>query len=237
VEAGIESTSVTQTIKYRYRITKLQFNDGSSLVPGNLVVFVGPNNVGKSRSLRDILSICAPPQNIPPRPLVIKEVEWTMPSSFEELEERDKMCVREEPNGTRMVRSLDPSLVGERSYQVTGWKDDNFRAASSNKAYFPTLFGSQFVGHLGTQNRLQLLQQTASPQFRKHAANLLQTLYWKKAALEQIQQAIKSQFDIDVALDFSTLAQIVLRVGKNMDPIPPDPRDASDILAKIRALG
>ncbi len=232
----MNSSMATQAPKYRYRIKKLQFNDGTWLEPGNLVLFVGPNNVGKSRALRDILSICAPPQNVFPRPLVVKEVDWTMPSSLEELEERDKMNVREEANGTRMLRSLDPSLVSERQYQVTAWKDENFKAASNNKQYFPTLFGSQFVGHLGTQNRLQLLQQTGSPQFRRHATNLLQALYWKKAAVEQIQQAIKSQFDIDVALDFSTLAQIVLRVGRNMEPIPPDPRDASEILEKYERL-
>jgi ABC-type cobalamin/Fe3+-siderophores transport system ATPase subunit len=55
----------TQTTRYRYRITRIQFNDGRSLQPGNLVVFVGPNNVGKSRSLKDILSICGPPQGKP----------------------------------------------------------------------------------------------------------------------------------------------------------------------------
>jgi ABC-type branched-subunit amino acid transport system ATPase component len=47
----------TQTEKYRYRITRIKFNDGTTLEPGNLVVFVGSNNAGKSRSLRDILSI------------------------------------------------------------------------------------------------------------------------------------------------------------------------------------
>jgi AAA domain, putative AbiEii toxin, Type IV TA system len=226
----------TDTAKYRYRITKIQFNDGKSLQPGNLVVFVGPNNVGKSRSLRDILTICAPPQNVSPRPLVVQEVDWTTPSRFEELEERDKVLLREEANGTRLLRSLDPSLAGERNYQVTGWKDENFRSAFNNKQLFATLFGSQFVGHVGTQNRLLLVQQSTSPQFRRHATNLLQALYWKKAAVEQIKQAIKSQFDIDLALDFSTLAQIVLRVGKNMESIPPDPRDASEILEKYERL-
>jgi hypothetical protein len=229
--------SVTmQTAKYRYRITRIQFNDGKSLEPGNLVVFVGPNNVGKSRSLRDILSLCAPPINVPPRPLVVQDVDWTTPSRFEELQERDKVLLREEANGARFLRSLDPSLTGERSHQVTGWKDENFRAALSNKQWFATVFGSQFVGHVSTQNRLLLVQQSASPQFRRHATNLLQALYWKKAAVEEIRQAIKSQFDIDVALDFSTLAQIVLRVGKNMEPIPPDPRDASEILEKYERL-
>lgn len=226
----------TQTAKYRYRITRIQFNDGKSLEPGNLVVFVGPNNVGKSRSLRDILSICAPPQTVSPRPLVVREVDWTTPSSFEELEERDKMLVREEANGTRLLRSLDPSLTGERNFQVTGWKNENFRAASNNKHSFAQFFGPQFVGHVGTQNRLLLVQQSQSPQFRRHATNLLQALYWKKEAVEQIKQAIKNQFDIDLALDFSTLAQIVLRVGKNMEAIPPDPRDASEILHKYERL-
>ena len=232
----MNTPATTQTPRYRYRITKIQFNDGSSLEPGNLVVFVGPNNVGKSRSLRDILSICAPPQGLSPRPLVVKEVAWKTPSRFEELEERNKMHVREETNGARLLRSLDPSLIGERNHQVTGWKDENFRSAFSNKQLFAALFGSQFVGHVGTQNRLLLVQQSPSPQFRKHASTLLQALYWNKAAVEKIKQAIKSQFDIDLALDFSTLAQIVLRVGKNMEPIPPDPRDASEILDKYERL-
>jgi hypothetical protein len=101
---------------------------------------------------------------------------------------------------------------------------------------FAQFFGSQFVGHVGTQNRLLLVQQSQSPQFRRQATNLLQALYWKKAAVEQIKQAIRSQFGIDLALDFSTLAQIVLRVGKNMESIPPDPRDASEILDKYERL-
>jgi energy-coupling factor transporter ATP-binding protein EcfA2 len=226
----------TQTTAYRYRITRIKFNDGRSLEPGNLVVFVGPNNVGKSRSLKDILSICGPPPGLSPRPLVVTEVDWTTPSSFEELGQRDKVLVREEPNGIRQLRSLDPNLVGERNFQVTNWVDANFTNALNNKQLFASLFGSQFVGHVGTQNRLLLVQQSQSPQFRKHATNLLQALYWRKAAVEEIKQAIKSQFDIDLALDFSTLSQIMFRVGKNMESIPPDPRDASDILEKYERL-
>jgi hypothetical protein len=159
-----------------------------------------------------------------------------MPSSFVELGDRDKVYVREEANGARLLRSLDPSLTSERNYQVTGWTDDNFKGVLNNRTLFATLFGSQFVGHVATQNRLQLVQQTASPQFRRHAANLLQALYWNKSAVDQIQQAIKAQFDLDLALDFSTLAQIVFRVGKNMEFIPPDPRDASEILDKYERL-
>lgn len=228
--------STIETAKYRYRISRVQFNDGTSLRPGNLVVFVGPNNAGKSRSLRDILSICAPPQGPTPRPLVVQDVEWTRPSDYGELEGRDKTYVREEPNGVRFLRSLDPGLTSERNYQVTGWQDQHYKNALGNRQLFATMFGSQFVGHLGTQTRLQLVQQTGSPQFRGQATNLLHALYWKKAALRQIQGAIKAQFDIDLALDFSTLTQIVLRVGKNMEQIPEDPRDASPILEKYERL-
>jgi hypothetical protein len=224
----------TQTSEYRYRITRIQFNDGTLLEPGNLVVFVGPNNVGKSRSLRDILSLCAPQVNAPPRPLVVQEADWTIPSNFEQLEERDKVFIREEANGVRLLRSLDPTLTGERNHQVTAWRDENFKAVPQHKQSFATMFGPQFIGHLSTQNRLLLVQQSGSPQFRRHATNLLQALYWKK--VEQIKQAIRSQFDIDIALDFSTLTQIVLRVGKNMESIPPDPRDAAEILEKYERM-
>jgi predicted ATPase len=233
----MSASVATQNTEYRYRITSIKFNDGSSLKPGNLVVLVGPNNAGKSRSLRDILSICAPTQSISPRPLVVREVKWAAPASITELESREKVYIREEANGMRLLRSLDPSLNTERNHNVSAWTDQNLKAALiSNEQLFAMMFGSQCIAHLGTHNRLQLVQQTRSPEFRKQASHLLHALYWKKSAVDQIRSVIKNQFDIDLALDFSTLAQIVLRVGKDLDQIPPDPRDALEILDKCERL-
>jgi ABC-type cobalamin/Fe3+-siderophores transport system ATPase subunit len=39
---------------YAYRIELLEFTDGTQLGPGDLTVICGPNNVGKSRLLKEI---------------------------------------------------------------------------------------------------------------------------------------------------------------------------------------
>ncbi|VVB64894.1 AAA domain, putative AbiEii toxin, Type IV TA system [uncultured archaeon] len=47
---------------------------------------------------------------------------------------------------------------------------------------------------------------------------------------------IKDAFDIDIKLDYSFLANFVLRVGNNFNEIPLDPRDAKPILEKFEKL-
>ena len=144
------------------------------------------------KGLAGCVSLCAPTQNVVPRPLVVTNVGWNLPNDFAELDGRDKMHIRDEPNGARLLRSLDPTLTGERNHQVTGWTDAHFKGAVSNRQLFSTVFGSQFIGHVTTQNRLQLVQQVPSPQFRRQTANLLHALYWKgKVAENAIKEAIK----------------------------------------------
>ena len=222
---------------FTYRITKLLLNDGTALSPGSLVVIVGPNNAGKSRALRDIATICAPNPNVVARPLIVKEVTSTTPVSTDEVGERKKLYIRDEPNGQRFLRTLDPNLAGERNFPVTGWGNEIFNNILHNPQQFGLFFGSQFVAHLSTQTRLQLVQQSQSPQFRLHTSNLLQTLYWSgKETERRIREIIRAQFGVDIALDFSSLSQLVFRVGKDLSSIPEDPRDAAAILDNCERL-
>ena len=68
---------------YRYSLTKLTLNDGSQLVPGKLMVIIGPNNAGKSRALKDISLLSTVYES--PRTVVVNEAEWTMPATTEDL--------------------------------------------------------------------------------------------------------------------------------------------------------
>lgn len=222
---------------YSYRITEIGLNDGTRLKTGNLVVIVGPNNAGKSRALRDIVNICAPQQNVNSRPLVVLDADWSLPTTLQDLNDRNKVFIRDEPNGERILRTLDPNLLGERNFSVTGWNDENFKTVLGTRNHFAAIFGAQFIAHLSTQSRLQLVQQTQSPQFRLHRVNVLHNLYWKGRDAEQkIRAAIKAQFDVDIALDFSTLSQMLFRVSRNMQNIPADPREAAELLEKYERL-
>lgn len=41
---------------YRYKINKINLKDGTSIQPGRVNVFVGPNNCGKTQLLKDMLA-------------------------------------------------------------------------------------------------------------------------------------------------------------------------------------
>ncbi len=59
--------------KIEAHISEITFNTGESLsiAPNDIVLFVGPNNAGKSQSLRDIYTKCASNQST----IVISKVE------------------------------------------------------------------------------------------------------------------------------------------------------------------
>ena len=224
---------------YRYRLKSFTLNDGSAPLPlGNLTVIVGPNNVGKSRALRDVLNICAAQQPRTYRSLVVTDVDWTMPTYLDDLREREKLNVYTDANGNQVLRSLDPNLAGERSTQVTGWQDANYSQLLTNKVLFTQLVGTQFIAHLNTQNRLQLVQQTGSPQqAHGQTSHLLHGLYFAGAAVEStIAAIIAEQFGLDIRLDYSGLSHMLFRVGKDLSMVPSDPREAARPFLKLDRL-
>ena len=56
----MSKTQVTEEISVKVHISEISFNDGTvlHLNKNDLVIFVGPNNVGKSQALNDIYSKC-----------------------------------------------------------------------------------------------------------------------------------------------------------------------------------
>lgn len=68
---------MTDTVK----ITSLELADGTRIQVGKLTVFIGPNNVGKTRALRDIYDEFT--GSSLPR-VVVRETLFTKPESFAE---------------------------------------------------------------------------------------------------------------------------------------------------------
>lgn len=64
--------NATEKSLYGGHISKLIFNDNTALdiLSNDIVVFVGPNNAGKSQSLRDIYELC----NKKISPVVISDI-------------------------------------------------------------------------------------------------------------------------------------------------------------------
>jgi ABC-type branched-subunit amino acid transport system ATPase component len=70
---------------YTYKLTRIVFNNDKEIQPGNLTTIIGPNNAGKSRTLKDIAQKATKQQPLPS--VVVKDIEWTTPQNLEELRE------------------------------------------------------------------------------------------------------------------------------------------------------
>ncbi|MEP6516897.1 ATP-dependent nuclease [Microcoleus vaginatus] len=218
---------------YTYKLTSVGLNNGLKISPGNLTVIIGPNNAGKSRALKDI-AWTTTKETLSQR-IIINEVEWTLPQKFQELREAYNLKRYQDENGNWIFRALAPELHQEYQINAQHWSNwdeqQNFLPYLMNKAAFAGQLGSAMVAFLTTENRLQLVKESASSGHERQEANLLQALYNAGSSIEkQIQELVKRAFGKEIKLDFTVPQRLLLRVGDDFSAVPPDPRDARDIM-------
>jgi predicted ATPase len=93
------------------------------------------------------------------------------------------------------------------------------------------------VAHLTTEQRLQLVKNSPSAENEHQESSVLQALYNAGKKAEQlVSHHVKEHFGKEVALDFTSLRQLYLRVGTDFSSIPEDPRDAKEALSSKEKL-
>jgi len=221
---------------YTYKLTKIKFNNDEEIQLGNLTVIIGPNNVGKSQILKDIVQRTTKQQPLPC--VVVKDVEWIPPQSLEELCEAYSLECYQDTNNNWIFRTLEPELFQERQVNASFW--DNLEHISgylNNKSNFAENFGFALLAFITTEYRLQLVKESPSADHERQEINLLQTLYNAGSSLEsEIQNLIKEAFGKEIKLDFTVPQRLRLRVGDDFSSIPSDPRDAKQPMQQFEKL-
>lgn len=211
---------------YTYKLTRIVFNNGEELQPGNLTVIIGPNNAGKSRTLKDIAQITTKNRSLPS--VVVSDVEWTTPRNLQEIREAYALERYQDENTNWLFRTLAPELSQEHQINAQFWSQaEQDSQYLSNKLNFAKNFGFAMVAFITTDYRLQLVKEAPSQNHERQEANLLQTFYNAGSDLERdIQKLVKRAFGKEIKLDFTVPQQLLFRVGDNFSSISPDPRDA-----------
>jgi energy-coupling factor transporter ATP-binding protein EcfA2 len=217
---------------YTYRLTRISFNNGAEVQPGNLTVIIGPNNSGKSRVLKDIVQQTTGDSPIPG--VIVSDVEWTTPESLEELCNLYNLECYQHDNVTCIFRALAPELYQERQTNALIWNEYKQNPQYfSHKSEFAKYFGFAMVAFVTTEYRLQLVKEAASAEHAKQESNLLQTLYNEGSCIEnKIQELVKRAFGKEIKLDYTVPQRLLLRVGNDFSLIPGDPRDAKPLMQK-----
>jgi predicted ATPase len=226
--------------RYIYRLSHLKLNEGTVLVPGNLTIIVGPNNAGKSRFLKDIVHKTTQNPKIPG--IIVTEAQWSIPPSLDALRKIADV-ERFRNNENRWVfRTLRPDLCAGHSVSGGGeWPDDyshiKWTSDDSSQQHFVDTFGNALVANLTTEHRLSLVRENDSSTDARDTSNLLQVLYTSGRETELIiRHAIRDSFGKEVALDFTNLRKLMIRVAEEFNDLPSDPRDARPILLRKEKL-
>lgn len=225
---------------YRYRLSNIQCNDGTQIALGDLTVIIGPNNAGKSRALRDIaLLTCAQTET---SGKVVVEVQQDMPPSLAEFFSSYPQLRPDESSTGFVTNAMEPTLIGVKAVSwgsplsnvEHNW--DQMLRTGTPRSNLNIVLGARLTTHLTTDTRLTLLN-SGSPVSSPKPETVLQQLYSAGTQKEdELRAAVKSTFNVELALDFTIPAVLCMRVAETLGSIPPDPRDALPVMQKFERL-
>lgn len=170
-------------------IEKIKFNDGTEIDIGSndIVVFVGANNVGKSRALKDIKNDILENSS---KKVIIYDIEYK-DANFEE----DSMRNYFENNFELGPDGYDIAVDGSHTY---GYHDHNFRNVKSGDKYFYKVLFS----FLSTESRLNMTSPISYYYINdKLSFNIMRKLEKDKRAITTLNDILISCFGkkIDVS--------------------------------------
>jgi len=225
---------------YSFKINKMIFKNGVEISPGCLTIIVGPNNSGKSRILKDLLSLGSRENS---QTTIVQNIEYPIPTSFREVVESYNIRPNVDKLGNYELCPL-PSNMSDPTTQVLGqinW-DDFCSTKLDDPVYRQKLrryFGNYFMTFLNTEDRLKLLNQSTfgAVDMRRTTMNLIHLLYKEGIAKEKLLNIlIKEAFNKEVKLDYSALNTMLLRVADDFNGVPSDMREAFNSLEKYETL-
>lgn len=221
------------------KLNSFHTKNGQPVTLNKITIFVGPNNSGKSQTLRDIRDRL---ENGPlSNPTIIDTFEFDTPSSindyFSNIEIKDSV----NNVGHKTVFGIKSDLLSKESMELHMPSLEYEFQQNKSYNYILGNISKFMVANLDSSTRLNLVLSTSSfNPILDTPSNLLQSLFLNKANEGLLIEAFKEAFDMDIKLDYSELIALCLRVAKQLPQLPEDPQQACKItqfLPKIDVQG
>lgn len=220
------------------RINFLQPKIGEQVpLQHKITVFVGPNNSGKSQTLKDIR--CLMDRNNSPikSPVILKENN----SCFDipDLKTIKKHFTFKDSITNvdhYTIGAINSNLFGKSNLEAHKPQMDNFDNLEDKAKLntFMSWFGKYYIALMDAETRLKLSSETNSfiPQ-ESLPDNLVQALFQRPDLEEVLRQAFRDAFKQDIRLDVSQLLKLCFRIGSKVNQIPADARTAYNVAKDI----
>jgi predicted ATP-dependent endonuclease of OLD family len=200
----------------------LRFNSanprsGETVEFGAFTVLVGPNNSGKSQTLRDLKNIALGGEYSDSK--LFTSVDISMPT-VEEMKKH--FTVRDVVNSPTQVKisGIEESLVSEAA--SSGPKDWPDKLMVSEQTSILQTLGKYFVSHLhaGTRFSLTAEQECYDLEIESPKHALHEYFKERKSVQPKLRSAFKEAFGSDIALDYSAMKRWYFKVGNMFGELP-----------------
>lgn len=219
------------------RINYLNLKQGEPVqLAHKISVFVGPNNSGKSQTLKDIRLLMDRPQ-ANSTPVILKDDTTCFDIPDVRTIKNDIPFYASRTNVDHYTfEGIRSNLTEKNAFDIHIPQLESYdgRPDDQKRNMFFSWFGKSYIALMDAETRLRLSSETSSfNPSEDRPQNLLQSLF-KSTEIENIlRTAFKEAFKQDIKLDVSQLQKICLRVGNNVSQIPADPRTAYTVAKSI----
>jgi len=191
----MEPTTLT---KPTATISRLKFSGGDSfeLGPNEKVILVGPNNSGKSQSLREILAISQKGKD--ERTLVLEELEIVKTGDNEVL---------------RQFLESKADLV-DGHYRNKNWQLPEQHIQFWSYDFLIHGLAQGFIKNIAAKERLTICDQQLSVSPGEHKSQPQHVLYDDEALMEKVSGLFRRAFGKDLMFDFRGGKHLPIHVGE-----------------------
>lgn len=202
---------------------------------GKISILVGPNNVGKSQTLRDIQTVMQ--SGLAAKRTLIKSIKFVRPDTVTDLLKHLTISNSTTTLGYIKVSGMNNSLTGADSMETSEDHLNNQFSSNNNLEWTLGNIAKFKVSLLDSSMRLHLVSTTPSfnPDYAD-AGNILQNMFLDKENENLLRIAFSQAFGMDILLDYSGLTEMCLRVSKEFPEIPEDPRSAYPIMKEFSKI-
>jgi energy-coupling factor transporter ATP-binding protein EcfA2 len=222
------------------KLKKIILKNNTEVNVGKFTVLVGPNNVGKSRTLRDIQAIMTNPSTIPT--ILVRSLLLEKPPKTEQLFGTMGVTATPDPQTINQFILRGMGATSGHEIRISKFFEEQLATIKTDDEFTTVMISSNLgnfcLSYMDAASRLNAAQSTGS--FNPHAAppaSLLQALFKAGSPVEQrLEQIFKQTFGMEIRLDYSAMQTLVLRIADKFEQIPADPREAFPVFEKYDRL-
>lgn len=216
-------------------INSLNIKNGSKVDIGKFTIFIGPNNVGKSQTLKDIHHKFT--KNDGMEAVLLDSLEFDEKPDFDyflsglDVKQDQHNVGMEQLSGITSKLNTSESVGFMRQHIEREYQNKGINALFGNIAKFR-------ISYLDAESRLNVAKTAPSANLHKVAPqNLLQALYGADEEIEeQLRAAFYAVFEKDIKLDYSGLTELTFRVADKFENVPQDPKKAAEFFSEHSLL-